>query len=194
MSLYHLSESNTDHTLTMSLEFSADIAAPNAAVIGGVIGQKTSVMPNVIMGLSTPAMPVQNAASGSAAAPAAPAVPVQTADSVGITLTTEQWSDYTKAQARIAELEEIERRRGAEAQAAEIKALQAKGQIEQAFNLQREQARLQLDAERKKLKETEERAKRYALDGELARALGGATAGSGWYGAAHGALAVQIRG
>jgi hypothetical protein len=90
---------------------------------------------------------------------------------VGVTLTSEQWASYSNTQARIAELEGAEQRRRAEAQTAEVKALQAKGQIEQAFNLQREQARLELESERKKLQQTEERAKRYALDGELARSL-----------------------
>ena len=95
----------------------------------------------------------------------------QPTTAAGITLTPEQWAAYTSTQSRLAELEEIERRRAAEAQAAEIKALQAKGQIEQAFNLQREQARVEVETERKKLRELEDRAKRYALDGELARAL-----------------------
>jgi hypothetical protein len=90
---------------------------------------------------------------------------------VGITLTAEQWAAYTSGQARVAELEEIERRRATDAQAAEVRALQAKGQIEAAFNLQREQARTELETERRRLKDTEDRAKRYALDGELARAL-----------------------
>jgi hypothetical protein len=90
-----------------------------------------------------------------------------------ITLTAEQWAAYTSTQNRIAELEAAERRREAEARDTEVKALQAKGQIEAAFNLQREQARLEIEAERKRLKDTEERANRYALDGELTRALAG---------------------
>jgi hypothetical protein len=102
-------------------------------------------------------------------APKAPPVPQPALP--GITLTAEQWAAYTSTQNRIAELEEVEQRRAADAHVAEVKALHAKGQIEQAFNLQREQARLELEAERKKLKGTEDRAKRYALDGELARAL-----------------------
>jgi hypothetical protein len=124
---------------------------------------------------SAPALaPVEaaGAAIGSAATqPGALVAPSQPTAVAGITLSPEQWAAYTSAQSRLAELEEIERRRAAEAQAAEIKALQAKGQIEQAFNLQREQSRVELDTERKKLRELEDRAKRYALDGELARAL-----------------------
>jgi hypothetical protein len=105
------------------------------------------------------------------AQPVVPSAPAQPATPAGITLTPEQWAAYTSTQTRLAELEESERRRATEAQAAEIKALQAKGQIEQALNLQRQQARAELEAERKKLREFEERAKRYALEGELARAL-----------------------
>jgi hypothetical protein len=103
--------------------------------------------------------------------PVVPPAPVQPATPGGVTLSPEQWAAYTSTQSRLAELEENERRRAAEAQAAEVKALQAKGQIEQALNLQRQQSRLELEAERKKLQEFEDRAKRYALDGELARAL-----------------------
>ena len=65
--------------------------------------------------------------------------------------------------------------------------LQAKGQIEQAFSLQRQQSEAELQAERTARRQTEERAKRYALDGELARALaaqplvpGGATSSPGY--------------
>jgi hypothetical protein len=101
------------------------------------------------------------------AAPAAPAAPV------GVTLTPEQWAAYTSTQSRLAELESAEQKRAAEARETEIKALQAKGQIEQAFALQRQQAETQLETERKKLRDIEDRAKRYALDGELGRALSG---------------------
>jgi hypothetical protein len=99
--------------------------------------------------------------------PAPPAAPPP----VSLTLTPEQWADYSQMRSRVAELEAAEHRRTAEAQAAEVRALQAKGQIEQAFNLQRQQAEALLVAEREKVKQTEDRAKRYALDGELARAL-----------------------
>jgi hypothetical protein len=101
-----------------------------------------------------------------------PSAPVdQPAMPASISLTPEQWAVYTSTQTRIAELEAAEQKRTADAHAAEVKALQAKGQIEAAFNLQREQARQELEAERKKLRDTEDRAQRYALDGELARAL-----------------------
>ena len=101
-----------------------------------------------------------------------PSGPVdQPAIPASIILTPEQCAVYTSVQTRITELEAAEQKRIAEAHAAEVKALQAKGQIEAAFNLQREQARQELEAERKKLRETEDRAQRYALDGELARAL-----------------------
>ena len=66
----------------------------------------------------------------------------------------------------------------ADAKDAEIKASPAKGQIEQAFALRRQQAKATIEAERAELKQTEERAKRYALDGELARALAAQPPGS----------------
>jgi hypothetical protein len=88
-------------------------------------------------------------------------------------ITPEQWRDYTNSQTRLAELEAAEARRVADAAAAEVRALQAKGHIEQAFALQRTQAETALTAERERLKQVEDRARRYALDGELARALAG---------------------
>jgi hypothetical protein len=111
--------------------------------------------------------PPHAAAEPPPAAPPAIAPPAPTVH----TLTPEQWAAYASSTARIAELEAAEARRAADAQAAEVRALQAKGQIEQAFNLQRTQAEEALKAERTKLAETEARAKRYALDGELARSL-----------------------
>ena len=115
--------------------------------------------------VAAPAVPVAGPPPPAAAPPAAPPAPV------GVTLTPEQWAAYTSTQTRLAELESAEQKRAAEARETEIKALQAKGQIEQAFALQRQQAETQLETERKKLRDIEDRAKRYALDGELGRAL-----------------------
>jgi hypothetical protein len=86
-------------------------------------------------------------------------------------LSEDQWKDFVQTQSRLAELEAAENRRAAEAAAAEVRALAAKGQIQQAFDLQRIQAEEALKAERAKLTDIENRARRYALDGELARAL-----------------------
>ena len=47
----------------------------------------------------------------------------------------------------------------------------AKGEIENALRLQREEAQKQLDAERSSRAAVEDRAKRYALDGEVSRVL-----------------------
>jgi hypothetical protein len=143
----------------MSIE---NIIAANAAATAPLTASEPALAP-----VDAPGAAINSAATQHGATVA----PLQPATATGITLTPEQWAAYSSTQSRLAELEELERRRAADAQAAEIKALQAKGQIEQAFNLQREQARLELEAERKKLREVEDRAKRYALDGELARTL-----------------------
>jgi hypothetical protein len=145
--------------------------AVKAATIADTTGYLPPLAPHEV---TTTPLPVTTAQQTTQAT-LPPSIPVspstQKAVPDGIRLTAEQWAAYTSTQSRIAELEEIERRRAADAQAAEVKALQAKGQIEQAFSLQREQARFEIETERKKLKATEDRAKRYALDGELARAL-----------------------
>ena len=54
-----------------------------------------------------------------------------------------------------------------------MKALADKGEIENALRTQREQAEQQINAERTQRAAIEERAKRYALDGELSRVLSG---------------------
>jgi hypothetical protein len=151
----------------MSIE---DIFPANAALVAAT----SHVPPHASTAVSTSLRPITT--SQQATQVISPTListaPVdQAAMPAGITLTPEQWAVYTSTHARIAELELAEQKRAAEADAAEVKALQAKGQIEAAFNLQREQARQELEAERKKLRETQDRAKRYALDGELARAL-----------------------
>jgi hypothetical protein len=147
----------------MSLEAINSIAAQVAAATGAPPPAGTPLQP------LTP--PPAASATTALVTETAPAQVAAATKPVGITLTPEEWTAYSSTQARVAHLEDLERKRLADAQAAEVKALQAKGQIEQAFNLQREQARLEIEAERNKLKATEDRAKRYALDGELARAL-----------------------
>ena len=118
---------------------------------------------------ATPAAAVVAAVHAAAVPP--PAAPAVQTPAAGITLTPEQWAAYATTQTRIAELETAERGRASAAADAEIKALQAKGQIDQAFAVQRQHAETLLEAERKKYRDTEDRAKRYALDGELGRAL-----------------------
>jgi hypothetical protein len=104
-----------------------------------------------------------------ATVPAVAVTPVVTPATV--TLTPEQWAAYTAAQSRLAELEATERQRATAAAEAEVAALQARGQITQAMNLRETQYQAALAEERKKVSDTESRMRRYALDGELARAL-----------------------
>jgi hypothetical protein len=139
-----------------------NIVAQNAAATAQVSGQGGTALDSAAPPAQQQAAPpVQQQAAQTAAITPQPS----------LTLTPEQWASYATMQKRIADFEAIENKRAAEAKEAEIKALQAKGQIEQAFSLQRQQAATELAAEQKKLKELEDRAKRYALDGELARAL-----------------------
>jgi hypothetical protein len=154
----------------MSIE---NIFAANAAMTTATMGFVPPLAPTA---MTTPLLPVttsQQTAQVISPTPVSITATVQEAMPATITLTSEQWAAYTSTQNRVAELEAAERRREAEDRDAEVKALQAKGQVEAAFNLQREQAQFELEAERKRLKDIEERTKRYALDTELARALAG---------------------
>jgi hypothetical protein len=152
----------------MSLE---NIFSTKTATVAEATGYVPPLAPREVTATPLPVTTSQQTTQATTPLPIPMSPSAQQAAPVSITLTAEQWVAYTSTQSRVAQLEDIERRRTADAQAAEVKALQAKGQIEQAFNLQREQAQLEIEAERKKLKATEDRAKRYALDGELARAL-----------------------
>jgi hypothetical protein len=119
-----------------------------------------------------PVTPVQSplgAAAPAAVPVTAPAVPVAAA--VQPVFPAEHLAALTTLQAKVAEFEAAEQRRSAEAAEAAVNALKAKGEIKQAFELQREQARLEIESAQKKLKESEDRARRFALDGELARNL-----------------------
>jgi hypothetical protein len=75
-------------------------------------------------------------------------------------------------QARLVKVEEEQQKREAAAREEQVKILAAKGQVEEALRQQREEAQRAIEVERVQRAQTEERAKRYALDGELARALG----------------------
>ena len=119
----------------------------------------------------TPATP---AAAAAAAIPAA-AVPVPVAgpppSAQTVTIPLEQLQAFTSIQTRLAQMETDQRARDEAARAEQVKILAAKGQVEEALRTQREQAEKDLQAERVKLAQIEERARRYALDGELARHL-----------------------
>jgi hypothetical protein len=83
----------------------------------------------------------------------------------------EQLAVFTAMQARLAKIEEDNAAREAANREEQIKILAAKGQIEEALKQQRESAAAALREEQARRLQVEERAKRYALDGELARSL-----------------------
>jgi hypothetical protein len=89
-----------------------------------------------------------------------------------VTVPIDQFNAFMAMQSRLAKVEEDNQRREAAAREEQVKILAAKGHVEEALRTQREESQRQLEAERVARATSEERAKRYALDGELARALG----------------------
>jgi hypothetical protein len=125
------------------------------------------------MSIETLATPTTSAIS---AAPAVAATPPATPPAAvpppqTVTIPLEQLQTFTSVQARLAQLEAEQRQRDESARAEQVKLMAAKGEIENALRLQREEAQKQLDAERSSRAAVEERAKRYALDGEVSRVL-----------------------
>ena len=104
-----------------------------------------------------------------------PTVPTPTVTQVAatptVTIPLDQLNAFTAMQARLAKVEEEQQKREALAREEQVKILAAKGQVEEALRQQREEAQRAIEAERVQRAQVEERAKRYALDGELARAL-----------------------
>jgi hypothetical protein len=98
--------------------------------------------------------------------PSAAAVQPQT-----VTIPLDQLQTFTAIQARLAQVEAEQRQRDDAVRVEQVKLLAQKGEIENALRIQREQAEHQLNAERSQRAAIEERAKRYALDGELSRVL-----------------------
>jgi hypothetical protein len=135
-----------------------DIAAQTAAAVAAA-----TATPHPAAVQAAPVVPIV------ATAPVVAATPAPT--STAITLTSEQWASYTASLTRLDQLEAANVARDREAAQAAIDTATAKGEIKKAFDLTREQNRLDLEAERSKLKVVEDRSKRYALDGELGRAL-----------------------
>jgi hypothetical protein len=88
-----------------------------------------------------------------------------------VTIPLDQLNAFTSMQARLASIEETHQREATEAARRESEALAKKGELESALQQLRQQSDQAVAAERSKLTATEERAKRYALDGELARTL-----------------------
>src|SRR5271168_921563 len=114
--------------------------------------------------LTAPVTPVAAAVAAPPAATSPPAIPVPPQT---VTIPLEQLQTFTSVQARLAQLEAEQRQRDESARAEQVKLMAAKGEIENALRLQREEAQKQLDAERSSRAAVEERAKRYALDGEV---------------------------
>jgi hypothetical protein len=88
-----------------------------------------------------------------------------------VTIPVEQLQAFTSVQSRLSQLEAEQRNREAAAQQEQAKILAQKGEVENALRMLREQSEQQVQVERAKLSATEERAKRYALEGELSRVL-----------------------
>jgi hypothetical protein len=112
----------------------------------------------------TPSTPAAPAAAAVAPIPA-------TAAAQTVTIPLEQLQTFTSMQARLVQLEAEQRTRDEAAKAEQVKLLAQKGEIENALRIQREQADQQLASERSAKLAIEERARRYALDGELSRVL-----------------------
>ena len=127
-------------------------------------------------------MPVtpQTSAITTAVLPVTPPTAMQVLSSTSVlpslqtvTIPTDQLNAFMAMQARLAKVEEDQQQQHqAAAREEQVKILAAKGQVEEALRTQREEGQRALEAERVQRAQAEERAKRYALDGELARALG----------------------
>jgi hypothetical protein len=120
--------------------------------------------------MSTETAPAMPPAPTGTITPPPTAPPAVTAPQT-VTIPLEQLQTFTSVQARLATLEAEQRSRDETARAEQVKLLAAKGEIEKALQTQREEAQKQIDAERTSRAAVEERAKRYARDGELSRAL-----------------------
>jgi hypothetical protein len=88
-----------------------------------------------------------------------------------VTIPLDQLQTFTAMQSRLAQLEADQRQRDATTQAEMVAVLAKKGEVDNALALLRKQSDDAIAAERGQRAATEERAKRYALDGELARVL-----------------------
>jgi hypothetical protein len=88
-----------------------------------------------------------------------------------ITIPVEQFQEFAGLQARISQLEQEQKQRETAATEERIKLMTAKGEAEAAVKTLREQKEAELAAEKSARIGLEDRAKRYALDGELSRAL-----------------------
>lgn len=110
---------------------------------------------------STPATP----ATAAVAATTPPEKPAT------VTIPLDQLTAFTAMQVRLAHVEAEQAARDANARAEQVKVLAQKGDIEAAMRQQAEDANKALNTEKTQRAVSEERAKRYAVDAELAQAL-----------------------
>jgi len=119
----------------------------------------------------SPAQPAAPAPTGTAAptgqAPPAPAEP-QT-----VTIPLETLTAFTAMQARLAQVEAQNLAREQQAQQEQATILAKKGDVEAALQLLRTESDRAINAARADLTMATDRAKRYAVEGELSRALAG---------------------
>ena len=90
-----------------------------------------------------------------------------------VPISQDQLQQFMAAQTRLAQLETEARQREEAASAEAARLLAAKGQVEEALKTIQSQSEAKLRAEAEARMRTEERAKRYALDNELSKALAG---------------------
>ncbi len=110
-------------------------------------------------------MSVENQGAATTHAPS-PTTPQQT-----VSIPLEQLQAFTNIQARLAEMEASQHAQREAIQQEQARIMAQKGDLENALKLAREQAEQTLNSERQKFSQIEERAKRFALENEISRAL-----------------------
>ena len=88
-----------------------------------------------------------------------------------VTIPLEQLQAFTSIQARLADMEAAQHAQRESAQQEQARILAQKGEVENALRMLREQSEHTLNTERQRFSQVEERAKRFALDNEISRAL-----------------------
>jgi hypothetical protein len=111
-------------------------------------------------------MPLENQGGPATASQSPTATTQQT-----VTIPLDQLQAFTSIQARLAEMEAAQRSQQEATQQEQARILAQKGQAEEALRMVREQSDLAISAERQRYSQIEDRAKRYALDIEVSRAL-----------------------
>ena len=96
---------------------------------------------------STPAA-APAAAAPVAAAPPPPPTSTPTPQPTTVTIPLEQLQTFTSVQARLAQLESEQAQRDAASRAEQVRLLAAKGEVENAFKIQREEAQKAIDIEK----------------------------------------------